>query len=194
MQNPCGLPSYTYMNTPPHSPPHLHTHVYAHIHHPNAQPPTHHPCMPNPNHQHSYSKSELMDSQCKTAAGTLEYVAPETLLNKCTYDGKAVGMCVVGTGGGGGGVMWGVLVVVCVWQKRVMCNRDMLHTHALLVHTHTSDLYTLPTCTHTTHTHLHTHTLTHTHIHSLTHTHIYTHSRTHRRMELWYCVVCHAPG
>ena len=51
-------------------------------------------CLGQHDHHHdctSYSKSELMDSQCKTAAGTLEYVAPETLLNTCTYDGKAVG-------------------------------------------------------------------------------------------------------
>lgn len=36
-----------------------------------------------------YSKNEHVDSACKTAAGTPEYVAPEMVLTQGNYDGKA---------------------------------------------------------------------------------------------------------
>lgn len=36
-----------------------------------------------------YSKNEKLDSACKTAAGTPEYVAPEMVLTQGNYNGKA---------------------------------------------------------------------------------------------------------
>ena len=36
-----------------------------------------------------YSKNEQLDSACKTAAGTPEYVAPEMVLTQGNYNGKA---------------------------------------------------------------------------------------------------------